>query len=364
MTIAATGGIAIGVYWEAAAVTFLFLLGGWMEARTINKTRDTLRELINMAPDTAIIFESGNQREIPAREVEKGMLVLVKPGGKIPVDGVVESGTTSVNESAITGESMPAEKKNGSDVYAGTMNQNGSIRVKATKAGGDTTLAKIIRRIEEAQEEKAPTQRFIERFAKWYTPGIIGLSIGSFLFTQDLELALTLLVIGCPGALVISTPISVITGIGNAAKKGILIKGGEYLENAGKVTAVAFDKTGTLTEGHPTVTEVFHLRNALAAAGEIPNETSAEAAIFNTANGPIPADAKDIIYWAAIAETVSEHPLAESILRQVPEDQSIPEADNFTSHTGQGVEATWNGHHIYVGKPDFLKQSAIHVDPQ
>lgn len=364
VTIAAVGGIAIGVYWEAAAVTFLFLLGGWLEARTVNKTRSTLRELINMAPDTAIISENGNQRKIPAREVKKGMLVLVKPGGKIPVDGVVESGTTSVNESAITGESMPAEKKNGSDIYAGTMNQNGSIRVKATKAGSDTTLAKIIKRVEEAQEEKAPTQRFIERFAKWYTPGIIGLSIGSFLFTQDLELALTLLVIGCPGALVISTPISVITGIGNAAKKGILIKGGEYLENAGKVTAVAFDKTGTLTEGRPTVTEVFRLQHALAMAGEIPNATPVEVATFNTASKSISTDIEDIVYWAAIAESVSEHPLAESILRQVPEGQSIPEADHFASHTGRGVEATWNGHHIRVGKPDFLKQSAIHISPQ
>lgn len=248
VSIAAIGGLAIGVYWESAAVTFLFLLGGWLEARTLNKTRSTLKELINLAPDTAIIIKDDEHEEIPARNVKKNALVLVKPGGKIPVDGAVESGSTTVDESAVTGEPLSAKKQEGAQVCAGTINQNGRIYVRTNKAGGDTTLAKIIRRVEEAQEEKAPTQRFIERFASWYTPGIVGLSIASYLFTWNLELALTLLVIGCPGALVISTPISIITGIGRAAKKGMLIKGGEYLEDAGKITAIAMDKTGTLTE--------------------------------------------------------------------------------------------------------------------
>lgn len=364
VTIAASGGLFIGVFWEAAAVTFLFLLGGWLEARTMSKTRDTLKELINLALETAIVVNDGERREIPARQVEEGMQVLVKPGSKIPVDGMVESGATSIDESAITGEPLPAEKQAGSEVFAGTINKNGRIYVKATKSGADTTLAKIIRRVEEAQEEKAPTQRFIERFARWYTPGIVGLSINSFLITWDLELALTLLVIGCPGALVISTPISIITGIGNAAKKGILIKGGEYLENAGKVTAIALDKTGTLTVGKPSVTEIIHFSRATALAGanqeeEFPHVQTVSLSDRN--NKSLPSEVEEIIYWASVAESASEHPLADAIMAEVKQPDRIPEPDQFESHTGQGIEAVPGNDHIYVGKAGFLEQKGISI---
>ncbi len=362
VTIAATGGIAIGVHWEAAAVTFLFLLGGWLEARTMSKTRDTLRELINMAPDTAIVLENESRRELPAREVKKGMLVLVKPGSKIPVDGVVQSGTTSVDESAITGEPIPAEKQSGAEVFAGTINQNGSIRVRATKAGGDTTLAKIIQRVEEAQEEKAPTQRFIERFAQWYTPGIVGLSILSYLWTWNLELALTLLVIGCPGALVISTPISIITGIGNAAKKGILIKGGEYLENAGTISAVALDKTGTLTQGKPKITEFVCLQREKVEADIGKSHAKEELSVVPASDiegENIPEQVTDLLYWAGMAESTSEHPLAEAILSEVPTSLDLPEPDYFTSHTGLGIEVLHKEKKILVGSTKFLKRQEI-----
>lgn len=364
VAIAATGGLAIGVYWEAAAVTFLFLLGGWLEARTMSKTRDTLRELINIAPDTAIVVEDGDRIEIPARQVQKGMLVLVKPGSKIPVDGIVESGGSTVDESTITGEPIPAEKHPQSEVYAGTINQNGSIQVRAIKAGGDTTLAKIIRRVEEAQEEKAPTQRFIERFASWYTPGIVGLSIASYLVTWNLELALTLLVIGCPGALVISTPISVITGIGNAAKKGILIKGGEYLESAGKVTAIALDKTGTLTTGKPTVSEIIHFSKETALAGVDPEEEFQKVhtiSLSDQNNRSLPSEGEELLYWASVAESVSEHPLAEAIMAEVEQSDRILEPDQFESHTGQGIKAVLGNDYIYVGKAEFLKQKGISI---
>lgn len=366
VSIAAAGGLAIGVYWESAAVTFLFLLGGWLEARTMSKTRSTLRELINMAPDTAIVIERGDRREIPAREVERNMLVLVKPGSKIPVDGTVESGSTTVDESAITGEPIPAEKQQGAEVYAGTINQNGSIKVRATKAGADTTLAKIIRRVEEAQEEKAPTQRFIERFAQWYTPGIIGLSIVSFLVTGDLELALTLLVIGCPGALVISTPISVISGIGNAAKKGVLVKGGEYLENAGKISAVALDKTGTLTEGKPQVSDLFALQPALAPADGTAVRDQEEAILHydlpaKQKTGLQAEPLRSLLYWAAIAESASEHPLAEAILSEATKMREIPEPDHFKSHTGLGIEAAYDGQQVLVGNQKFMKQHDVYM---
>ncbi len=363
VTIAAIGGLAIEVYWEAAAVTFLFLLGGWLEARTMSKTRNTLRDLINMAPDTATVLENGSRRDIPAREVKEGMRVLVRPGSKIPVDGIVESGKTAVDESAITGEPIPAEKQPESEVFAGTMNQNGSIQVRSTKAGGDTTLAKIIRRVEEAQEEKAPTQRFIERFSRWYTPGIVGLSIVSYLFTWDLELALTLLVIGCPGALVISTPISIISGIGNAAKKGILIKGGEYLENAGKVSAVALDKTGTLTRGKPKVTEIIYLQKEEVEAGitESPQSLD-EATVVSASDLEIqdsPEEIHELLYWAGIAESNSGHPLADAILSEMPKSLDLPEPDYFRSHTGLGIEASYAGKQILVGNVKFLEQQGV-----
>lgn len=366
VSIAAIGGLTIGVYWESAAVTFLFLLGGWLEARTLSKTRSTLKELINLAPDTAIVIDNEEQYEIPARNVKKGALVLVKPGSKIPVDGLVESGYSTVDESAVTGEPVPSEKQEGTQVYAGTINQNGRIFVRADRAGANTTLAKIIRRVEEAQEEKAPTQRFIERFANWYTPGIVGLSIVSYLFTWNLELALTLLVIGCPGALVISTPISIISGIGRAAQKGILIKGGEYLEDAGKISAIAMDKTGTLTEGNPCVTDLFGAQPVTALAGDLIIEEDESHILHQQLSGEhdeqtLDKSLRDLLYWTGIAESVSEHPLAQAVLRKSREIASIPEADYFEAHTGLGVEATYNTNQIFVGSPDFIRQKDISI---
>lgn len=365
VTIAAIGGLAIGVYWESAAVTFLFLLGGWLEARTLNRTRNTLKELINLVPATAIVLEGTGQKEIPARNVESGQLVLIKPGSKVPVDGKVESGYTTVDESAVTGEPLPVEKNTGADVFAGTINQNGLIKVRATHAGADTTLAKIIRRVEEAQEDKAPAQRFIERFARWYTPAIVVLSAGTFAITRNLELALTLLVIGCPGALVISTPVSIITGIGRAAKKGILIKGGEYLESAGKITAIALDKTGTLTEGKPQLTDVIHLHPQHAIAGNrAGDECSACSHYVLNGADELSDDAREVIYWAGIAETGSEHPLAKPFLKEAEKYFNLPEPEDFEAHTGFGIQAVYKGDTIRVGSEAFMQQAGIKIRPE
>ncbi len=346
VSIAAAGGLAIGIYWESAAVTFLFLMGGWLEARTISRTRSTLKQLIDLAPDTAIILKGEQQQEVPASEVEEQALVLVKPGAKIPVDGMVERGHSAVDESAVTGEPVPVEKQSKAKVYAGTINQNGKLVVRVTGAGADTTLAKIIRRVEEAQESRAPTQRFIERFASWYTPGIVGLGIATLLITQNLEPALTLLVIACPGALVISTPISIISGIGRAARDGILIKGGEYLEQAGKINAVAFDKTGTLTEGRPKVTEVVSFREepVLSGSGENPDENEAR---------------EEVLYWAGIAEAASGHPLAEAILEEAHKSHTIPEAFDFQSLAGLGIKAEYQEHTILVGNTELMQKNNV-----
>jgi Cd2+/Zn2+-exporting ATPase len=359
VTIAAIGALLIGEVWEAAAVTFLFMLGAYLEAHTLSHTRQALQELLDVAPTVAIVLRDDEQVEVAPHEVQPGEVVIVKPGTKIPVDGEVNRGRSSVDESAITGESIPAEKMSGDQVFAGTVNQDGLLYVRATGVGADTTLAHIIRRVEEAQEEKAPTQRFIERFGQWYTPAIIGLSGIAWLFTRDLELALTLLVIGCPGALVISTPVSVVAGIGRAARRGILIKGGEYLENAGKISALAFDKTGTLTEGKPRLTDVITVQ---------PEWLAVEMAVTS---GPVLTRARaigqwteaqqEVLHWAAIAENGSEHPLARPIVAAARGLGTVAHADTFATFTGRGVQATYSGHIIAVGNLQLMADLDIVV---
>lgn len=349
VTIATLGALWIGEYWEAAAVTFLFIFGAYLEARTLSQTRKVLGGLLDLAPATAIVMRDGKQVEVLPHEVSSDEIVLIKPGAKIPVDGEVMDGRSAVDESAITGEPMPEEKVIGSPVFAGTVNQNGLLKVRATGVGADTTLARIIRRVEEAQDEKAPTQRFIERFAKWYTPFIIGLSIVVYIITRDIELALTLLVIGCPGALVISTPVSVVAGIGRAAKSGILIKGGEYLENAGKISALALDKTGTLTHGKPRVTDVISLASSLDPS-------------LPTANRGWDSAQVSVLRWAGIVEAGSEHPLARSILSAAESLGQIPAAESFDACTGRGVKAQYDGHTIGVGTLELMEQLNVRVD--
>jgi Zn2+/Cd2+-exporting ATPase len=368
VTIATIGALAIGEYWEAAAVTFLFIFGAYLEARTLSRTRQVLGELLDLAPTTAIVLREERQVEVLAQEVEVGEIVLVKPGSKIPVDGEVIAGHAAVDESAITGEPIPEEKVAGSQVFAGTINQTGLLKIQTKGAGADTTLARIVRRVEEAQEEKAPTQRFIERFARWYTPAIIGGSALLFLITRNIELSLTLLVIGCPGALVISTPVSVIAGIGRAAKSGILIKGGEYLENSGKITALALDKTGTITRGQPVVKDVIVLAEERVLAGGTAVETSAGGGYLarEDLTGALPGSRfsfaeQEVIRWAAIAESSSEHPLARAIMDEgeLVFDGLIPHPDQFTSWPGKGIQAVYQGHTISVGTLDLMEEQGV-----
>jgi Cd2+/Zn2+-exporting ATPase len=373
VTIAAGGAVLIGEYWEAAAVTFLFILGAYLEARTLSRTRQVLGKLFDLAPKKTVAIRDGRQVEVLLTEILEGETVLVKPGSKIGVDGKVITGFSAVDESAISGEPMPVEKHPGSQVFAGSVNQNGMLEVHATGVGADTTLARIIRRVEEAQEEKAPTQRFIERFARWYTPFIIALSGIVYLATRDVELALTLLVIGCPGALVISTPVSVVAGIGRAAKAGILIKGGEYLENAGKITAIALDKTGTLTQGRPKVTEIISLQPALVPAGFTGWQDQITAPFASVpVNDKWNEEQAEVIRWAAIAEAGSEHPLARAILEEdtsirlssmMPDPEGLPHPDEFESHPGMGVRASYQGRSIVVGAEDLIDRLEIEVDP-
>jgi Zn2+/Cd2+-exporting ATPase len=352
VTIAATGAIIIGEFWEAAAVTFLFILGAWLEARTMGRTRQELGRLLDLAPVSATVVQDGELIDVDPGDVEDGATVLVRPGARVPVDGIVQSGRATVDESAITGEPIPVEKGESDAVFAGTIGQDGLIYVTATGVGADTTLARIIHRVEEAQESKAHSQRVIERFASWYTPSIIGLAVVAWGISGNVKLALTLLVIGCPGALVIATPVAIVAGIGRAARNGILIKGGEYLETVGSVTALALDKTGTLTRGEPVVTDVLARQPALVAAG---NSSTATTMTEN-----------DLLWWAGVAEMGSTHPLARSITAAAQDrtGAAIPSPETGETIPGKGVWAEWNGRAVTVGTPELLDERGIAVEPQ
>ncbi len=332
VTIAAAGALIIGEVWEAAAVTFLFMFGAWLEMRTMGQTRGALKELLSAAPATATVLRHGEAVEVPAQAVKVGETVLVKAGQRIPVDGEVTEGTAAVSEAAITGEPMPAEKALGARVHAGTIAENGLLRIRATNIGADTTLARIIQRVEEAQDEKAPTQRMIERFAQWYTPSIIGLAVLAFAFTQDIRLALTLLVVGCPGALVISTPVSIVAGIGRAARSGILIKGGQHLESAGRIDTLALDKTGTLTEGKPRLASVI--------------------ALDGTAED-------ELLRLAATAEAGSGHPLGRPIVEAGRKQGPLPTPETLEEHAGMGISARIDGRQVVAGNRRLMDKLAI-----
>jgi len=354
VTLAAIGAIVIGEYWEAAAVIFLFSLGSYLEGRTMRKTRTALQELLEMTPDTATVRRDGELQEIPAREVEEGEVVVVKPGGKIPVDGDVVDGESAVNQAPVTGESAPVHKADGDEVYAGTVNQEGALEIRTTGAGSDTTLERIIRRVEEAQEAQSPTESLIDRFAKYYTPAVIALAIGAYAITQNAILSLTLLVIGCPGALVIGPPVSIVSAIGNAARSGVLMKGGEHLERAGKIDLVAFDKTGTLTKGESTVADVegFGVVDdevlSLAATAEKKSEHHLADAIVDTARER-PTAATDG------GATVTQADDTDASL------QSIPDPDDFDVVAGKGVIAHTDGHEVVVGNRALLDDRDIDV---
>jgi Cd2+/Zn2+-exporting ATPase len=333
VTIAVIGALFLKEYWEAAAVTFLFMLGDYLESRTLEKTRSSIKSLLDLAPDEARVIRDGKEILVSPDDVEEGDIVLVKPGEKISVDGTIVEGNAYVNQAAITGESIPVGKTIDDTVFSGTIIESGYLKIRADRVGDDTTFARILEMVEEAQDKKARTQKFLERFSKYYTPGIIVFSLLLYIFTRDLVLSITLLVIACPGALVISTPVSIVAGIGNGAKHGVLIKGGEIIEGLGKAKILAFDKTGTLTEGRPKVTRIKAFS----------------------------IDEYQLLKITAIGESYSEHPLARAIIsayeeKYGPLNETAEEVDIIT---GQGLKAKVQGREYLIGNRKLLKEQGI-----
>lgn len=338
MTIGVSGAFYLGELEEGVIILILFAVAEFLEEYGISRSQKSLQELVDKAPKTAQLKAGG--QKVPLEQIKVGDVVVIKPGDQIPVDGTVTTGSSLVDESTITGEPLPKNKNPGDPVYAGTQNGVGYLEVTVTKTSQDTTLAKIIELTFKASENKSQSQRFIETFAARYTPAVIFLAllvatVPAFVFGQPfdrwLAQAITLLVIACPCALVISTPISIFSSIGNANKKGILVKGGKYIEDIGKVRAVAFDKTRTLTEGRPIVSDI------------IPFSGFSE---------------KEVLACASGLESFSEHPLAKSILAKAKELNVIPhQAKGFQSVTGKGVEGQCifcSNKHVCLGTVAFI----------
>ena len=332
-------GFGEGLYFEAATLAFLFNLAELLEEYSMDRARTSLRELMDLSPDEARVRRDGEQRLVPAGEVEVGETVVVQPGEKIPVDGTVTHGESAVDQSPVTGESVPVDKTAGDEVYAGTLNEAGYLEVETTAGAGEHTLARIIDLVEDAQAAKTEREQFVDRFAGYYTPIVVGLAILAVLVPPLLFAAswntwfvrgLTLLVLACPCAFVISTPVSVVSGITSGARNGVLIKGGNHLETMGDVEAVALDKTGTLTKGELTVTDV------------IPLSGHSEADVLRCARG---------------LEKRSEHPIGDAIVERADRAEVVDRSvDSFEALTGKGVSATLEGKPHYAGKPGLFEE--------
>jgi Cd2+/Zn2+-exporting ATPase len=337
VSIAVIGAFIIGEFNESAIVTFLFLFGSYLENKTLQKTRTAIKGLTDMSPTTATLVTNDGTEEVDVDDVDEGDVVLVKTGSQVPVDGIVVEGNGYLNEASITGEARQINKQLKDSVYSGTMVENGYLKIKATQVGDDTTFAKIIELVEEAQDTKSKAEKFIDRFAQYYTPAVLVLAVLVFAFSRDFRLAITVLVLGCPGALVIGAPVSNVAGIGNGAKRGILIKGGEVVDTFAKVDTLVFDKTGTLTEGNTAVTTMHTYTN----------------------------NADNQLAIAAAIEGVSDHPLGQAIASYADQQSAggAPVLDDTETVKGQGICAQVGKQEVVIGNQKMLTAHNIKLNP-
>lgn len=340
VSIAVIGAFIIGEYDESAIVTFLFLFGSYLEERTLAKTRQSIKSLTEMAPTTATVVQAdGTTEEVDVDDVDEGDIVLVKTGGSIPVDGKVIDGHGYTDESVVTGESRQVGKQIQDDVFSGTMVSDGYLKIQATKVGDDTTFAKIIELVEDAQDTKSHAEKFIDRFAQYYTPAVLVIALVVFLFSRDFKLAITVLVLGCPGALVIGAPVSNVAGIGNGAKRGILVKGGEAMDTFSKIDTFVFDKTGTLTTGKTSVSTMKTYKGH--------RETT--------------------LALVAKVESLSDHPLGRAIVmyadQQGADFQTLNVTDNRTVK-GQGMIAEVDQQTVLAGNLKLMQAQQVSLNDE
>lgn len=332
VSIAIIGAIVIGEYVESSVVGFLFLFGSFLEARTLARTRESIQSLMALAPEEAILLKDGQEVVVAVSDVALDDIVIVKAGGKVPVDGAIISGEAQLNEAMMTGESVPREKTTGEAVFSGTIVDEGYIKVQAKKVGEDTAFNQIIELVEEAQDQKSQTEKFLDRFSQYYTPGVVILSVIVYLITQNVHLAITFLVIACPGALVIGAPVSNVSGIGNAAKNGVLLKGGDAVDRFKQATTFMFDKTGTLTKGEPAVTNVVSFID------------------------------EDWLFEVAELERHSEHHLGRAIVDYAKKTYTLADQHlDVTLVKGQGLSGSFDGQRYVIGNRRLMDAQSIEL---
>lgn len=340
MTIAAVGAVFIGAGEEAAAVVFLFLVGELLEGVAAGRARASIQGLTTLVPKTALLEADGKTQEVPAESVAVGATILVRPGDRIPADGVIISGESAINEAPVTGESVPVRKGVDATIFAGTINGDAALRIRVTAAAADNTIARVVKLVEEAQESKAPTERFIDRFSRYYTPAVVVIAaliavippllLGG-VWSAWIYKGLAILLIGCPCALVISTPAAIAASLSSGARRGLLLKGGAVLEAVGRIKIAAFDKTGTLTEGKPQVTDIIAFGRSEA----------------------------DVLRLAGALETGSSHPLATAILTRANADKlALPASEEGEAVGGKGVTGRVEGAALFLGSPAAASEHA------